>query len=968
MEPTDTDFAMLVEQALDNLRTQPKNLVEAIEFVASVNDFTVQQPLSRLAQHLTMSGPNDRVRHALIRKVQQWDHEERPSWSPQTEPHSEARREDALGLLGFRRETFDGVNAAVPRFTVSEVPIVIALAHEQWYEARKRSVPSFYWKHYEQQLRKPVGSWDAEAVSVLDLSTDDVISRLSDPGRGEIYQVKGLVMGYVQSGKTSHFSGLIAKAADAGYRFIIVLAGTLDILREQTQRRIDKEIVGQELLGTEEYGTDSDWGAFVQHGGIPSAIGYCDFERLTDRKGDYSSLRQHLGALQFKRADPSRPFNDPVNLRSAPTRLAVIKKTPNRISKLCDDLRRLKDLRTALEHVPTLVIDDESDQASINTIDRRRPGFEEERTATNKAISELLTLLPRAQYVGYTATPFANVFINANDAADLFPKDFIVSLARPKGYMGVSDFYDVDADRDGVLSNKRAFVRPVEGPNNSEKNLPQAIDAFVLAGAIKLYREHNAPDLYRVRHHTMLVHHSAKKVVHEGEAREVRDIFRGGARYQTKDGLERLLRLYTDDFAPISGARAPDLPFPDTFERLKRFISECVTRICDEKPVLVVNGDNRDDTPDFDQRPVWAILVGGAKLSRGYTVEGLTTSYYRRPTGAGDTLMQMGRWFGFKPGYRDLVRLYIGTQEPKGRVVIDLYEAFGAVCRDEEALRAELQKYARGDLTPRQVPPLVLQHLPYVPPTSRNKMFNAEIRSQDFGGSWTEKTAAPTGMSDQRANRKVATNLLAACQRLGAEERECRLTNESGTDRVFRAYAGLVKSGEILKFLRGYRWEESRPGRSPIDLELRYIEKEDQAGRLRDWLVLVPQARSDQQVDLPGSGFPSLGVVGRTRASETRFGVYSEPRHRDVAEFLAGVAAGRAPSAFLRRYRDPARPVLVLYFVRELGEHKASVSVGFGIQFPGVRVRSAIVWSVVDSERKDDVVISVRGSRRQSGR
>ena len=279
----------------------------------------------------------------------------------------------------------------------------------------------------------------------------------------------------------------------------------------------------------------------------------------------------------------------------------------------------------------------------------------------------------------------------------------------------------------------------------------------------------------------MLVHHSAKRVVHESEAREVRDIFRSGARYQTKDGLERLRQLYESDFVPVSAARAPDDPFPPSFNALKSSISECVTRVCQEKPVLIVNGDNRDDTPDFDQRPVWAILVGGAKLSRGYTVEGLTTSYYRRPTGAGDTLMQMGRWFGFRPGYRDLVRLYIGTTEQRGRRVVNLYEAFGAVCRDEEALRTELQKYAKGDLKPRQVPPLVLQHLPYVTPTSPNKMFNARIASQDFGGSWTEKTSAPTRATDQRVNRQLATALLAASRFLDVQE--CSLLNEKGVER-----------------------------------------------------------------------------------------------------------------------------------------------------------------------------------------
>ena len=125
-------------------------------------------------------------------------------------------------------------------------------------------------------------------------------------------------------------------------------------------------------------------------------MGYFDFERLTNRRDDYDALRQHLGALQFKRTDPTRAFNDPINLAGAPARLAVIKKTPNRLAKLSSDLGRLKELRTALEHVPTLIIPDESDQASINTIDQTKPGKEQKRTGTNKAISELLKLLPRS--------------------------------------------------------------------------------------------------------------------------------------------------------------------------------------------------------------------------------------------------------------------------------------------------------------------------------------------------------------------------------------------------------------------------------------------------------------------------------------------------------------------------------------------------------------------------------------------
>lgn len=530
--------------------------------------------------------------------------------------------------------------------------------------------------------------------------------------------------------------------------------------------------------------------------------------------------------------DRTKAFNHPDNLRLSATKLIVVKKNPGRLEKLCNDLEGLKELRNKLENVPTLVVDDESDQASINTIDQTKPGKKGVRTSTNKAIGRLLALMPRAQYVGYTATPFANVFVDTEDAEDLFPKDFIISLRRPAEYMGVSDFYDLDEvfDEGDYRGNKNAFVRGVVGDNEDEANLPRAIDSFVLAGAIKLYRSSKDPKAYRFRHHTMLVHHAATQIVHENDKQIVENIFRHGARYQTSVGLKRLRELYETDFVPVSAVRAGGAPIPRAFDDLKPFIAECLTKICSGKPVRIVNGEakRRDETPDFDVAPVWAILVGGTKLSRGYTVEGLTVSYYRRPTGAGDTLMQMGRWFGFRPGYRDLVRLFIGRHERRGKKFLDLYEAFGAVCRDEEALRKDLDKYSSEGVKPWQVPPLVQQHLPDLPPTSRNKMFNAKIASKDLAGEWTEKTSAPTTRAHLKENLNSLRRLL-RLTRLG-EKVVLSMQTKEGVNRSGAAIVGGVAGDAVLTFLRKYRWAG---GRQPIDLEMEYIERELSAGRLK---------------------------------------------------------------------------------------------------------------------------------------
>jgi hypothetical protein len=440
--------------------------------------------------------------------------------------------------------------------------------------------------------------------------------------------------------------------------------------------------------------------------------------------------------------------------------------------------------------------------------------------------------------------------------------------------------------------------------------------------------------------------------VHQDEADEVSGIFSGGARYMRASGMAGLQELFETDFGPISKARAADDPFPKHFDHLKPFISQCISRICSDKPVLIVNGDNKDDTPDFDQKPVWAIVVGGAKLSRGYTVEGLTTSYYRRPAGAGDTLMQMGRWFGFRLGYRDLVRLYIGKNEPRGKVKIDLYEAFGAVCRDEEALRADLLKYKDGGLTPKQVPPLVHQHLPALPPTARNKMFNARIRSKDFSGEWAEKTSAPTKAADKAKNIALAKRLLMDATSM--EKHECKLTNTKGVARKFHAYTAIASADTVAEFLENYHWAESRES---VNLELAYMRDRKKAGRQQQWRILLPQLDHGKTIPPDSPEIPALSVILRSRVSDSRFGVYDEPRHRDVAQYLTTTQEATAPSVFLSANRNSDRPVLVLYFVEEIGNEKAGLSVGFGIQFPGARTNTPLTWTVADPAQSDAVVV-----------
>ena len=293
---------------------------------------------------------------------------------------------------------------------------------------------------------------------------------------------------------------MIAKAVDAGYRLIIVLTGpwncfalrrsAASIWSSSGRRTSFAASRGRRRAPEErDYQDDRDWDSrFVELGGLPSTRNESDIIRLTSHRFDYKSLKAGIVALEFEKVDNTKPLYAIDNLPSSNARLAVVKKNKAVLQKL---VRDLKSIKTERSEIPVFIIDDESDQASVNTTNPNKwqgnlPG-QAERSAINRLVSELLTLLPRAQYVGYTATPFANVFIDPSDVEDIYPKDFIVSLGRPDGYMGISDFHDIGTEvepheRTFGNSNEKAYVRDLHGGAGEALELQRAIDSFVLSG------------------------------------------------------------------------------------------------------------------------------------------------------------------------------------------------------------------------------------------------------------------------------------------------------------------------------------------------------------------------------------------------------------------------------------------------------------------------------------------------------
>lgn len=891
-----------------------------------------------LRTYLQRQTPDNELRKALHLRLAKWDSAQvEVGWTETTSPNTRERRETILRKLKVDAATAELFDQLFPVFE-KDGTIVIADKWERWYTEEVRQKRDFYWSAYTNYLSS-MRKWSPEAVIKLDIATTHVVERLSDPTRKQPYQAKGLVVGYVQSGKTANFTGVIAKAIDAGYRLIIVMTGTTNLLREQTQRRLDMELVGvenilrgvdldnPEALNDVDYQDDRDWydSRFVRHHVRPAEVGQPDIHRMTTHHFDYQSLRRGISALDFVRRDQTKPLSDPENLFHADARLVIVKKNSSVLKKLVKDLG---GITARLHEVPALIIDDESDQASINTSNPKKwAAGKTERTTINKHIAELLRMLPRGQYVGYTATPFANVFVDPSDAEDIFPKDFLISLERPPGYMGASDFHDTDpsvllSERTFANSREKAHVRLLEGNDDKADriDLQRAIDAFVLSGAIKLYRKDQGVGDFR--HHTMLVHEAMKTAVHLEARDEIRRIWEIAGYSDLSGSHHRLRALFDADLLPVTQAIGEGVPSPKTFDDLAGYIPEVARLISPNgNPVIVVNSDKdiEQDELKFDQHGVWRILVGGNKLARGFTVEGLTVSYYLRKVKSADALMQMGRWFGFRAGYRDLVRLYVTP---------DVYDAFESICLDEEDFRKELRRYAQLDdngdplVTPARIPPLVRSR--GIRPAAASKMYNAVLEQRRTLAK--EPSSGYPALSDKalQHNVEVFSSLLELAK-------DHQIFGAPGFDALV---ADDVSHDLVVGVLTQLKWANEDSFRPDLAW-IKSLGPDEIAG----WRVVLPQQKSGRRARF-GNSEP-LSLHGRKKEGDKLRG-NSTTSHRLALDPLADTAERLG--------------IAVIYPVIEVGtEASASVKMdGAGVEINPNGVVMAIRLKLPGSAEPSD--------------
>ncbi|PPG61095.1 hypothetical protein C5C57_03215 [Rathayibacter sp. AY1C5] len=550
-------------------------------------------------------------------------------------------------MLSALRERFDSDRKKVEEGG----PVIISAGRPDWYPGP--TPKDKFWNALYRQFQSE--EWSDERLLSVNKSSNKVVAHTERTDKSS-WKTRGLVVGYVQSGKTTNFLATAAKMADLEYGLIIVLSGIHNALRKQTQMRLEEALAG-----------------------VPAK----DWFRLTELNRDFRLPSFDAAAL----------------LSGNQTGVAVVKKNASVLRKLKKWLET-DGARTALKERPMLIIDDEADQASIET------------KTINPLITDLLKLASKSTYIGYTATPFANVFIDPYDTSDLYPRDFILSLPRPDGYFGpekifgrdvvASDLGPSDEPEDGydmvriVPDDDVPKLRP--GTKDAASFEPEltagfadALDWFWLATAVRRARGD-------VGHSSMLVHTSVKTSVHEAFKPMIEEYRAATATGLARDDsatarrLEEAWERESRRVRPVSADRAVF-----TFAELLPFLRRAV----DDSRVVLDNFRSTDRLDYNAEASQVVIAVGGNTLSRGLTLEGLVVSFFVRAAGTYDTLMQMGRWFGYRTGYEELPRIWMTGE---------LRENFRHLSRVEYEMRDDIDRFQREDITPAQAAVRISTH------------------------------------------------------------------------------------------------------------------------------------------------------------------------------------------------------------------------------------------------------------------
>lgn len=767
------------------------------------------------------------------------------------------------------------------------VPIISSRRQSRWYLGPRASA-SPNWYAYRDHLRRK--GWGETAVSSIDEASTRITNELLCPNTDAEGRFQGLVLGYVQSGKTASMAATIAKAADSGYRMVIILAGLTNILRQQTQRRIEADIVS------------------------------------------HNPERWWVGTTEEKDFRLERGIKLPT-LERGKCALLVVKKNAAVLRRLKRAMSQLSVLER--KGIPTFIIDDECDQASINT-----SAYRSAVSRINGLIRDICEQLPRVTYVGYTATPYANILMaetSVDGSRDLYPSEFIVSLAEPEGYFGVRKLFadDQGADREAELPYIRRVpdedatsLQPISRRERDlfspglTSSLRTACDYFLLSMAARAHRGQED------QHCCMLIHTTIYAVCHRRLHKLVRNEWLNPLLQDLRtDNATRyadLRSLWQRESCSLEPERRVELDCPAQVEEFEQLRSHLL-RAAESISIIVENSESElSERLDFaGAEAVHTIVIGGNVLARGLTIEGLVCSFFIRSTNQYDTLMQMGRWFGYRKGYEDLPRIWI-TRE--------LDNAFRDLVNVEELIRAEITEITRKGWTPADMAIRVPQ-IASLSITARNKLVMENLEQCDISyyGAHEQTIGFPVSNEFHGRNWEVGELLLQEATRHSGSALE-----RKGSSLLISE----VNHRPVVRFLRNYSLEkEAMKG------ICEFVESELDAAEecMETWNIAIIGASGGRSISF--GGLEGISLLNRSKinpAYQSPFGgsIEHELRTRIYIKALMGVSdvlvdvdreayrswlgalsdpgfsTDKDSWASVKRYRSEAlggRPLLLLY-------------------------------------------------------
>lgn len=816
-----------------------------------------------------------------------------------------------------------------------------------------------FWSRYKLYLENEK-NFPPTVIGEVDRLTDDILDKLYDPTLRDVKGIdkKGMVVGQVQSGKTANYTGLICKAADAGFNLIIILAGLHNNLRTQTQHRLDEDFLG--------FDTEHER-AWQTNGTNRIGVGKMDSNStaisVTSVKSDFKkSLAESLGIS----------FDNPSPL------LLVVKKNATVLKRLNTWLlSQSRDMNgeKKITDKSLLIIDDEADNASINT-----KAANESPTAINDLIRKITGHFYRYAYVGYTATPFANIFIPL-DRDDLFPRDFIINLPAPDNYIGAEKIFGTSPEADESNEDLLPVVRKIDDykeffpdkhkkddakPTSLPESLQTAIKCFIMTCAIRVARGQET------KHNSMLIHVSrfvSWQNALEEVIRNQFNFYKRGIEQEDKGVLEQFRAIFetdTDDYTSYCTTTQNILnsSFGGIDSKIKihtwEEIKPCLYKAVQKIKVMAINGSSVDALEYYENEKtgVSVIAVGGDKLSRGLTLEGLSVSYFLRASKMYDTLMQMGRWFGYRPGYVDLCRLFTSGE---------LNGWFRHITMASEDLREEFDAMWRAKATPEKYALKVRTHPGQLQITAITKMRNVDRIQVSWSGRLVETYQLSTDKGIIRKNLVATKNLL---EKLG---------NPAIDDNNYLWKD--VQPAYILKYFSEFTVAEQL---AKVDLVLisNFIRKLNQEGELDSWRVALMSKGGTDIANLKDPIFKVsdtviAGCYTRNTADDTDTYVIRKNHitngimdefidfdKGDLEKYLVETNGKKGWAKMIRdEHRSVKNPLLLIYPLDPLGanpkdEHKNPILdkirfkkgddaiIGFAIVFPESNTKHTVEYAI----------------------